>query len=97
MSEHKYSPGPWTVTESGLSVDAGHTRIRQEAVGPREEREANARLISAAPDLLAAAQNTVDLLQELWSLEDDADCATREEAVRQELQQAIRKAKGADP
>jgi len=55
----KYSTGPWVLAKSGISVDAGNIRIRQEAGGTREEREANARLIAAAPDLLAACAEFV--------------------------------------
>lgn len=40
---------------------------------PREEREANARLIAAAPDLLAACQA---LIQYQQLIDDDADVKT---------------------
>ena len=63
----KHSPGPWVVAKSGVSVDAGHNgpRIRQESTGLREVLEANARLIAAAPDLLAAAHVALVALSEL--------------------------------
>lgn len=50
-----YSPAPWILAKSGVSVDAGATRIRMEASADREEIKANARLIAAAPDLLSVA------------------------------------------
>lgn len=58
MTETKHTPGPWTVSKSGVSVDAGPTgpRIRQERGAPDEELRANASLIAAAPDLLAAVK-----------------------------------------
>jgi hypothetical protein len=40
----------WSVTKSGVSVDAGKTRIRQEAAEPREVLAARARIIASAPD-----------------------------------------------
>lgn len=54
-----YSPGPWVLAKSGVSVDAGATRIRMEASADREEIKANARLIAAAPDLLEACRFAV--------------------------------------
>lgn len=50
------SRGAWRVTESGVSVDAGDIRIRQEPGAPLGERAANAQLIAAAPDLLLATR-----------------------------------------
>lgn len=52
------SDGVWQLADSGISVVAGPwgPRIRQELVGDPEERAANARLIAAAPELLAAAR-----------------------------------------
>lgn len=55
-----HSPGPWTVATSGVSVDAGAIRIRQEAGGSRDERAANAKLIAAAPALLDACQAALE-------------------------------------
>jgi hypothetical protein len=59
----KHTPGPWTVTKSGVSVDAGMIRIRMEASGWTDEVKANARLIAAAPDLLAELRIMRDWLQ----------------------------------
>lgn len=60
----QHSPPPWVVAKSGVSVDAGAgsmeaTRIRQERGAPQEVLEANARLIAAAPDLLAAIRRVL--------------------------------------
>jgi hypothetical protein len=60
----KHTPGPWTVIKSGVSVDAGMIRIRMEAGGWTDEVKANARLIAAAPDLLAELRIMRDWLQE---------------------------------
>lgn len=48
----RHSPAPWVLNKSGVSVDAGMTRIRQEASADRDELKANATLISTAPELL---------------------------------------------
>ena len=63
MRELKYSPAPWRATTQGGSVmDATNTVVAFvsdkttpiRGVEPAERRRANARLIAAAPDLLAA-------------------------------------------
>src|SRR5262245_8831819 len=72
MSEQKHTPGPWTVdSDESIAVrpngDGGRVctlnwlRGRQGLNGRREanEVEANARLIAAAPDMLAALTEIV--------------------------------------
>jgi hypothetical protein len=61
---NKHTPGPWSLTKSGVSVDAGKIRIRMEAGGQTDEIKANARLIAAAPDLLDELRIMRDWLQE---------------------------------
>lgn len=68
MSAH--TPGPWLITDSGTFVYALNGRgsnrfwLSVSAAGPdhatQAEREANARLIAAAPELLEALQWYVD-------------------------------------
>ena len=62
MAQH--TPGPWS--------EVGKTRTRSEIIGGKESTHiadvpshaiANARLIAAAPDLLAALRDMDDLLQ----------------------------------
>ena len=65
-----HAPGPWVVAKSGVSVDAGLTRIRQENAGPREVLAANARLIAAAPELLAALKGCTEAMV-MWAAEED--------------------------
>jgi hypothetical protein len=68
MSEIKHTPGPWRMTATGLSryIDAPiRPGVLQEVAwcGATEEpgqMEANARLISAAPELLAALRFFVE-------------------------------------
>lgn len=55
---NKHTPGPWTQEHDGAVVIGRRVVIPVNGCGPdgvsRKEREANARLIAAAPDLLAA-------------------------------------------
>lgn len=69
-----HTPGPWTIGNPIFSgpyyiMVGGHTEIARVSDAPatssdyyiknHDEREANARLIAAAPDLLAALQDFV--------------------------------------
>ena len=61
MSETKHTPGPWNYVKyrSGgilLSTPSGALNIRTDKSNI-DEQEANARLICAAPDLLAACEH----------------------------------------
>src|SRR5438105_6090577 len=70
-----HTPGPWRIVESGSTRD-----IRSCEAAPRtiaalfrpfpylmgeQENEANARLIAAAPDLLAACEAAATIMQEV--------------------------------
>lgn len=50
-----HTPGPWTVTEIGTIEDDSHNPVQIAGISPRN-RDANARLIAAAPDLLKALE-----------------------------------------
>jgi len=88
MSE-KHTPGPWCISsddegayvvdELGITLVA--TAPHNEGASGRAEADANARLISAAPELLAACEAA---LREL----------PHEKDVRSQLILAIAKAKG---
>lgn len=69
---------PWELAASGISIQAGPIRIRFEAAGTREEREALARAIVSLPTLLAASQKAWAILVAL-----DPDPPTRR--VRDDL------------
>jgi hypothetical protein len=73
MSE-KITPGDWRVDETvalgAYGVWSGDKQICRVRLGsdgaiPREERDANARLIAAAPELLAACKAALYQIQEL--------------------------------
>lgn len=69
-SQNKWTPAPWHVGEFGGNVtvlapnDAGSEDIiiGVSHFGPKEWREANARLIAAAPELLEHLEYAVKLL-----------------------------------
>lgn len=71
QEDAKYTPGPWSFSETSghgtrliygadryLVADAGRIPKRSD-----EEATANARLISAAPDLLAALDDLAELVE----------------------------------
>ena len=63
MEKTKHTPGPWTIRDNqDVMADEEGRLIAQCHAGYREERGANARLIAAAPDLLAACQRAIDHL-----------------------------------
>lgn len=53
-----HTPGPWHVDGIHVGSEA-YIVARVEAFEPRAEREANARLIAAAPELLAVVADLV--------------------------------------
>lgn len=89
----KHTPGPWKGYRDPHDVEAGAHNpdiyvsadnwgdIATIGGGPLETREANARLIAAAPDLLAAAEYCVQFC--------DADIS---QTLRKRLRAAIEKA-----
>lgn len=95
MSAAKHTPGPWWATETGIRDRGGyicHTRPAQRYLGQDErfeketkERAANKQLIAAAPELLEALQDMVS----------DRDCLS--EATVNFARSAIAKALGEQP
>lgn len=66
-----FTPGPWRATPGFKNIVAVDGKILAHEVGPysrgggapHDERAANAQLIAAAPDLLAALQDLVPLIE----------------------------------
>lgn len=90
-----HTPGPWTVrpviNSSALAIEAKDGFLESVSAvwcenRGREVGSANARLIAAAPDLLAASQKA------LWSLEQWAN--SKNGPLANELRAAIAKAEG---
>ena len=96
MDEH--TPGPW---EAKLEMDCVPAQVRAEGRQvaevygeSREGRAANARLISAAPELLKALQQ---IIAEFWVEYEYPDRAPEQSPTVKEIRKAehvIRKAKG---
>jgi len=97
MTQATHTPGPWSFRTTGWSTNpfAIHSPRRPGAVAcvpsrtsvPLDEQDANARLIAAAPELLAALDELlgdVELLNEPY----------RNEAICERARAAIAKAKG---
>ena len=84
----QYTPGPWVVDYShpdwveGTTIWANDVVIAHAVADQHHQTEANARLISAAPDLLAALQKI------------DANAAESVEWIRRVAREAISKATG---
>lgn len=80
-SEHEHVAGPWRAfvpdDRSGWSVHSAETLVASawyegpESDETRDTNEANARLIAAAPDLLAACDQSLTDLQGIANLSDD--------------------------
>jgi hypothetical protein len=98
MSKSKHSPAPWrsVLSDSIAGDDTDATWIQcddhsiAELICPADEMEANANLIAAAPDLLAALEECV---RELVSWEMDPETDTAAEPLNM-ARAALAKAKG---
>lgn len=93
----KATPGPWIAR---IPDDLGGSRVYVDRKGgsliatpaymrDENEAEANARLIAAAPNLLAACKRAVD-----FGLRDTSYCSNETDEVCAELEAAIAKATG---
>lgn len=88
-----HTPGPWTVYKNEPLDGSRHVALGskyERAIVAGKSATANARLIAAAPDLLAACEAAIDGIEE-WN--DFAETDKIEEAVAL-LVAAIAKAKG---
>ena len=77
MSNKQYTPGPWKTSKDRVS-DSKRVFIADAWTSDRpvKEREANARLIAAAPDLLEAMENACIALADIKRLAQQHDPAT---------------------
>jgi len=98
MSEFKGTPGPWVVDESRhdgcinriapfrhIGMASGY----QIKAGDREENEANAKLMAAAPDLLAALIPFLDFADRELDLHGEVIPGLIIEAARKAIAKAI--------
>ena len=107
MKESKFTPGPWKVSIRPLAITVWADAISLYPIAHigernRDEKEANAHLIAAAPDLLAACERG---LEHLITQHDKAayyeyhqHCTGCEvcQSIIPELMSAIAKAKGGE-
>ena len=86
----KHTPGPWTITVHHGYGERQRYTIDQEPITPRMllGEDANARLIAAAPDLLAACHAFVD------TFTDNDETTSREYDAYEAAGAAIAKAEG---
>ena len=94
MSE--FTPGPWKRSDSSACiVDSESGEICQVDLYhefERDVREANARLIAAAPELLEACKQLVAFIEEIP--EDDVPVTNDEDEMMIKVHNAITKARG---
>lgn len=96
----KHTPGPWNIgTKNGARVwsENGETLIADADASEslrKEIKKANARLIAAAPELLAAAQAAKLALDDLLHAKDGRDWWTQRDAAMMLIDAAIAKATG---
>lgn len=97
MSETKHTPGPWSLNEEGDPQAPSGELICMMTDGVNGEGEANARLIVAAPDLLAAFKAIVarhDGIFDAAELAAFGPLTTKAEDIVRIAQTAIAKAEG---
>jgi hypothetical protein len=62
-----HTPGPWTVAYGSVYSESGECRIaymdRDEPMTKPTERDANAQLIAAAPEMLEALEGMTDMFE----------------------------------
>lgn len=99
-----YTPGPWSLFSEGntLQVSAGHGHRATDAVvfwtgfdastRPIREKQANARLITSAPDLLERLKTTCDCLRDIAGAKPGEPWGWAWEEVLDEAMEIIRQA-----
>lgn len=95
----QFTPGPWlhkfNAREYERAVYAGHYQIAavygtRDSASPADEAKANARLIAAAPDMLAALRHAADFIATCQR----EGCPAGPVAVPSIIRDAITKASG---
>lgn len=86
-----WTPGPWKAFPAGVGEEngAGVAMLWRDGA----EREANARMIAAAPDLYEALREAVDLSEQLRA-EHDWDRLPEAQAMLDKMEAALAKARG---
>lgn len=103
----KHTPGPWMIIQDASGAlhvtDHGPNNYiaRMGESGPKRDAKANARLIAASPDLLAAHEETLRLVGEKFGSLDlrgysAADLADALHRIVVNARKAVRKAEGSE-
>lgn len=101
-SPAKHTPGPWAVSGGNIIQDVRGLDVAKVWMGPRGELNdtANARLIAAAPDLLAALDGYISAVDAYYrqtpSPETIAEKCVDLVLIHERAVAAISKAKGAE-
>ncbi len=85
---NKHTPGPWNyhISDYGLDIfgedrhvagESWYPRVFSEGTPEREEKEANARLIAATPELLGELESVTQQLTDLLAAITDMDIQNR--------------------
>lgn len=97
MTEH--TPGPWAVSSHHgrltVATHDGSMIIADCRVASDDEFQANARLIAAAPEMLAALRYAVDVIEEAAGGR-ESQLSSDEQAALAQARAAIAKANGAE-
>ena len=91
-NETKHTAGPWKFNDGYVRAEDGTPVADVRLDNPKEEEDANAALIAAAPELLEAAKKALDCIKGFDTAFADGDGDKLEE-VRL-LEAAIAKAEG---
>lgn len=98
MEKTKHTPGPWTVESGSVFGHAGSARValadRKEGLIRPVERDANVRLIAAAPDLLEACGQALKTIKTLKTFCDVSLTTVRAAEAEIIIEAAISKAEG---
>ena len=92
--EQQHTPAPWYAQYGAILVGVNAPRAIADVDRDTDEGDANARLIAAAPDLLAALEEAGSLLDALSDGYADIGADTRVISRRKAARAAIAKARG---
>lgn len=102
MSTPTHTPGPWAVSDTSIITDDCCIAVIEDDGGyeaPPDQREANARLIAAAPDLLSALRDNLEAIEIHFNCEAEKFPSDSQHVVNglAQIRAAIAKAEGRQP
>lgn len=82
MNEVKHTPGPWhTAGEQGVQIRSKRDQIAKVWTMRGNEWKANARLLAAAPELLAALKGMLEVFGDEFGIGDSSVCDDARAAI----------------